>query len=65
MRVSQFDVACGTDQVTTGQQQGALSTRERVCADWALTKALIERLLHAPNLFLQVLADRMVGAVDE
>ena len=37
----EFDEAGGTNQVAAGQQQRALPTREGVCADGTLAKALI------------------------
>ena len=51
--------------MTAGQQQSTLPTRERVCANGALAKAFVERLFHAPKLFLQVLANGMVVAFDQ
>ena len=65
MWLPEFDKAGGTNQVTAGQQQGTLPTRERVCANGALAKAFVERLFHAPKLFLQVLANGMVVAFDQ
>ena len=65
VRLPEFDEACGTNQVTAGQQQSTLPTRERVCANGALAKAFVERLFHAPKLFLQVFANRMVAAVNQ
>ena len=65
VRLPEFDEAGGTNQVTTGQQQCALAALKRVCTDWAFTKGFLERLLHAPKLFLQVLADGMVATFDQ
>ena len=61
----EFDIAGGTNQVTAGQQQSTLPTRERVCANGALAEAFVQFLLHAPILFLQVLANGMVAAFDQ
>ena len=65
VRLPEFDEACGTNQVTAGQQQRALPALERVCTDWAFTKGFLERLLHSPKLFLQVLTDRMVATFNQ
>ena len=65
VRLSEFDEACGTNQVTAGQQQCTLPTLEWVCTDRALAEAFIEGLLHSPKLFLQVLANGMVAAFDQ
>ena len=61
----EFDEAGGTNQVTAGQQQCALAALKRVCTDWAFTKGFLERLLHAPKLFLQVLTHGMVAAFNQ
>ena len=61
----QFDKAGCTNQVTAGQQQCTLPTLEWVCANGALAEAFVERLFHAPKLFLQVLANGMVAAFDQ
>ena len=61
----EFDIAGCTNQVTAGQQQCTLPTLEWVCTDGTLTKTFIEGLLHSPKLFLQVLANGMVAAVDQ
>ena len=65
MRLPEFDKAGGTNQVTAGQQQCALAALKRVCTDWAFTKGFLERLLHAPKLFLQVLTHGMVAAFNQ
>ena len=65
VRLPEFDEACGTNQVTAGQQQCTLPTLEWVCTDGALAEAFVQFLLHAPKLFLQVLANRMVTAFDQ
>ena len=41
VRLPEFDEAGGTNQVTAGQQQRALPALERVCTDWAFTKAFL------------------------
>ena len=51
--------------MTAGQQQRALPALERVFTDWTFTKAFLQRLLHSPKLFLQVLANGMVAAFDQ
>ena len=61
----QFDKAGGTNQVTARQQQCTLPTLEWVCTDGALAEAFVQFPLHAPKLFLQVLANGMVAAVDQ
>ena len=61
----QFDKAGGTNQVTARQQQCTLPTLEWVCTDGALAEAFVQFLLHAPKLFLQVLANGMVAAFDQ
>ena len=61
----QFDKTSGTNQVTAGQQQSTLPTLEWVCAHRTLTKALVQRLFHAPKLFLQVLANGVVAAFNQ
>ena len=65
VRLPEFDEACGTNQVIAGQQQCTLPTLEWVCTDGALAEAFVQFLLHAPKLFLQVLANRMVTAFDQ
>ena len=61
----EFDIAGCTNQVTAGQQQCTLPTLEWVCTDGALAEAFVQFLLHAPKLFLQVLANGMVAAFDQ
>ena len=51
--------------MTAGQQQCTLPTLEWVCTDGALAEAFVQFLLHAPKLFLQVLANGMVAAFDQ
>ena len=51
--------------MTTRQQQSTLPTLERVCANGALAKAFVERHLHTPELFLQVVTDGMVAALNQ
>ena len=65
VRLPEFDEACDTNQVTAGQQQCTLLTLEWVCANGALAEAFVERLFHAPKLFLQVLTHGMVAAFNQ
>ena len=65
MWLPEFDEAGCTNQVTTRQQQSTLPTLEWICTDRALAEALVQFLLHAPKLFLQVLANGMVVAFDQ
>ena len=65
VRLPEFDIAGGTNQVTAGQQQSTLPTRERVCANGAFAEAFVQFRLHAPKLFLQVLANGMVATFDQ
>ena len=51
--------------MTTRQQQSTLPTLEWICTDRALAKNFVQFLLHAPKLFLQVLANGMVAAFDK
>ena len=51
--------------MTAGQQQRALPALERVCTDGTFTKAFLQRLLHSPKLFLQVLTHGMVAAFNQ
>ena len=65
MWLSEFDKAGGTNQVTARQQQCTLPTLEWVCTDRAFAEAFVQFFLHAPKLFLQVLADGMVATFDQ
>ena len=51
--------------MTAGQQQRALPTFEGLCTDRALAEAFVQFVLHAPKLFLQVLANGMITAFDQ
>ena len=64
-RLPSFDKEGCTNQVTAGQQQCTLPTLEWVCTDGALAEAFVQFRLHAPKLFLQVLANGMVAAFDQ
>ena len=61
----EFDIAGCTNQVTAGQQQCTLPTLEWVCTDGALAEAFVQFLLHAPKLFLQMVAHWMIIAFDQ
>ena len=65
MWLPEFDKAGGTNQVTAGQQQCTLPTLAWVCTDRAFAEAFVQFFLHAPKLFLQVLANGMVAAFDQ
>jgi hypothetical protein len=65
VRLSQFDKAGRTNQVTARQQKSALLTLERLGTHWTLAKAFAERHLHTPELFLQVVTDGMVAALNQ